>query len=89
MFVARNSRTLGRVNNTEARRFVGTSITALFRRTIATAEEVYFAMLARGYDGETHTLAEPVWKLQDTLWLAFAAITAFAFMAGEFIHLHG
>ena len=52
MFEARQLRTVGRLSMASRRAQVGSSIAALFDRSLALADEVYQAMTARGYTGE-------------------------------------
>ncbi|HLV80196.1 MAG TPA: cobalt ECF transporter T component CbiQ, partial [Chthonomonadaceae bacterium] len=76
MFVARRSRAAGRASGTQGRAFLGVSIGALFGKTLALSEEVHAAMLARGFRGEMHTLAERRWRARDTVWLLGALLVA-------------
>lgn len=65
MFEARTLRTVGKVPLKMQRAQVGTSIAALFARSVALAEEVYQAMCARGYTGENiETSAAEVTELE-------------------------
>ena len=86
MFTARRSRQVGRVTDSESRIFSGSAIGSLFHRTMAHAEEVYDAMLARGYKGEAPVLEKPYWRITDTLWLIFTLFIAFAAMGSEYLH---
>jgi cobalt/nickel transport system permease protein len=52
MFEARYVRTVGRLSLSQKRAQVGSSIAALFVRSMAVSEEVYQAMIARGFTGE-------------------------------------
>lgn len=52
MFEARHIRTVGRLSLRDQRTQMGSSIAALFARSMAVSEEVYQAMTARGYTGE-------------------------------------
>jgi cobalt ECF transporter T component CbiQ len=76
MFLARRSRTVGRTTNAQGRQFVGSSIGALFGKTLALAEEVHAAMLSRGFTGEIRTLARRRWGAADTAWLLAVGLTA-------------
>ena len=69
MFVARKSRTIGRMNNHEGRQFVGTSMGSLFTKTVALSEEVHAAMVSRGYTGAARTLSQLKWKTADSLFI--------------------
>lgn len=74
MFVARKSRTIGRLNNTEGRQFVGTSMGSLFTKTVSLSEEVHAAMISRGYTGAARTLSQLKWKSEDSLFLSSTVI---------------
>ena len=52
MFEARSLRTVGIISMTSRRAQVGSSIAALFARSMELADEVYQAMTARGYTGK-------------------------------------
>ncbi len=66
-FTARRSRTVGPSSNLEGRQFIGSSIGALFGKSLAVAEEVHAAMVSRGFRGEVRTLAHPRWRIADTV----------------------
>lgn len=53
MFEARSLRTVGVLSLEAKRAQVGSSIAALFSKSMALADEVYMAMIARGYTGES------------------------------------
>jgi cobalt/nickel transport system permease protein len=77
MVVARRSRTVGSASAAENRRFLGAAVATLFGKSQATSEQVYGAMVARGYRGETYTLDR--WRLTqfDLVW-GSAVIVALA-----------
>ncbi len=52
MYEARQMRTVGKLSPHTQRAMVGSSVGALFARSMALSEEVYQAMTARGYNGE-------------------------------------
>lgn len=82
MTLARRSRTVGRASAAEDRRFLGAAAATLFGKAQATSEQVYGAMVARGYRGETYTLER--WRLSrvDLVWgIAAAAALAALVMA--------
>lgn len=69
--IARQARSVGDGGSLWWRiRVLGGMIGSLFIRSYERSERVYAAMLARGYDGELHTLDEAHWASQDTLLLA-------------------
>jgi energy-coupling factor transporter transmembrane protein EcfT len=87
MFTARKSRTVGRVLDDEARRFVGSGIGVLFSKTLALTDEVISAMTARGYTGEIKVLSQSIWNRRDKMWVTGAFVIAVALSIGA--HLHG
>lgn len=54
--------------------WVANGMGTLFRRTQRLGEEVYLAMLSRGYTGETYLLAAPRWRPRDWVFLAGIAL---------------
>jgi cobalt/nickel transport system permease protein len=78
MYDARRARTVGDERDVNGgRRFVAASAGALFGKAHALSEEVYLAMLSRGYDGNVRTLqrSRPGWI--DAGW-AVACVAAAA-----------
>ena len=74
LVTARLARSLGPVSRRDDRRFIAAAVATLFVRSQVLGEEVYLAMLARGYTGEVRILARPrVPRLRDALWLAAVA----------------
>jgi cobalt/nickel transport system permease protein len=73
MALARTSRLVGRVSAGEDRRFLGGAVAAVFGKSQATSEQVYLAMISRGYTGEARTLH--AWRLRwlDLAWSAAVA----------------
>jgi cobalt/nickel transport system permease protein len=57
MFEARSLRTVGVMSKATRRAQLGTSIAALFAKSMTTADEVYLAMIARGYTGHAVSAA--------------------------------
>ena len=62
MALARTSRLVGRVSAREDRRFLGGAVAAVFGKSQATSEQVYQAMVSRGYTGEARTLQS--WRVR-------------------------
>ncbi len=85
MFTARKSRTLGRTARRESRRFVGGAIGALFGKTVTLTEDVYAAMLSRGWSGEARLLEPVRLRAADAVWLVAMAGVAAAAIAGEIL----
>jgi cobalt/nickel transport system permease protein len=68
--LAKLSRTLAPGTLRQEQAWVAAGMGALFRRTQALGEDVYLAMLARGYTGDTHLLDEPRIGRRDWAFLA-------------------
>jgi cobalt/nickel transport system permease protein len=83
MFMARQSRMVGRASNREERGFVTSAMGQLWARTHATSEEVHNAMLSRGYTGEPRTLLSLQMKPSDWLWCLFALTVAILLVGGD------
>lgn len=85
MFVARKSRTLGKIDSTTGRHFVSNGIGSLFGKSYALSEEVYGAMLSRGYKGEPIIMNRFKFTLLDFQWLLGVVICILAAFGGEII----
>jgi cobalt ECF transporter T component CbiQ len=83
MALARTSRLVGRVSSSEDRHFLGAAVATVFGKSQATSEEVYLAMISRGYTGEARTLHD--WRLGrlDLAWSAVAAAGLVALLVFE------
>lgn len=78
MVAARLSRAVGRVSAGEDRRFVGAAAGSLFGRSQQMSEDVYLAMVSRGFKGDVRTLEG--WRLA-RLDLAFGSAVTLAAVA--------
>jgi len=76
MFLARRSRTIGSFSGGENRRWLARALTTTMAKSQHLSEEVYLAMLSRGYQGEVRVLNALSLKRRDFLWVAFALIAA-------------
>jgi len=85
MFVARKSRTFGKIDSKDGRRFVSNAIGSLFGKSYALSEEVYGAMLSRGYKGEPVIMNRFKFTMLDFQWLLVLAICILAAFGGEII----
>jgi len=84
MFVARRSRSVGRLPGADRRRLLAQSAGALLARSLQLSGEVFLAMQARGYRGEVFVLDDFVMRRRDWLVLAsFVAAAAAAIWAGR------
>ena len=86
-FMARRSRTVAAGSLREKRRFVSRAIANLWARSYAMNEEVYAAMVARGYTGRIKTVARFQTTLPDLLWIGFVFLFSLLFYGGD--HLLG
>jgi cobalt ECF transporter T component CbiQ len=69
MYLARRARTVARdVRARSGRRFVAASAGALFGKTHALSEEVYLAMVSRGYTGDHRPLRSSRLRPVDAVW---------------------
>lgn len=79
LVVARLARTLGPVSRRDDHRFIAAAVGTLFVRSQGLGEEVYLAMVARGYTGEVVVLERLRLRARDAVWLvAVAAVIAVA-----------
>ncbi len=76
MFLARRSRTIGSFSSGENRRWLIRALTTTMTKSQHLSEEVYLAMLSRGYQGEVRVLNDFSMKRRDFLWVTFVLITA-------------
>jgi cobalt/nickel transport system permease protein len=84
MFVARRSRTVGRLAARDKRRMVAQSAGVLLGSSLHLSNEVFLAMQARGFRGEVYLLDDFAMTRADWLALgAFAAVAAVAVWAGR------
>ncbi len=68
-YVAKRARTVSPTSASAQRRWVGSRIAALFLWSRHLGEQVYLAMLARGYRGTARTLTESKFRAAEALWL--------------------
>jgi cobalt/nickel transport system permease protein len=76
MFLARRSRTLGTFSARENRRWLGQALGTTMAKSHHLSEEVYLAMLSRGYHDDGLVLDELSLKRRDFLWVAFTLAAA-------------
>lgn len=67
LFLGRASRTVGTTSAGEQRRWVGASMGTLVSRSLKLSNDVYAAMVARGFSGEVRTLT--TFRMRDEDWL--------------------
>jgi cobalt/nickel transport system permease protein len=84
MFVARRSRSVGRLTGADRRRLVAQSAGVLLGRSLQVSGEVYLAMQARGFRGEVYVLDDFTMRRADWLTLVlFATAAGAAVWAGR------
>lgn len=73
LFLARSSRTVSAGVDAEKRRWVGATMGTLMSKSFKTSNDVYLAMVARGFTGEFRTMND--FQMRDEDWLfVFASI---------------
>ncbi len=86
MFEARKSRTVARTTGGEQRRWISGSMGNLLNRSVRMSNDVYAAMIARGFGGEMRTLN--TYRMRPSDWTALAmavAVAVAAVLAGSII----
>lgn len=71
LVLARASRTVGETTDNERRGWIGTSMGSLLSKSMKTSNDVYQAMVARGFTGDVRTLTD--FTMRDEDWLFFTA----------------
>jgi cobalt/nickel transport system permease protein len=79
MFLSRKSRVVGRQNSAEQRRIVAASVGTLLGKSLDLSSEVYLAMQARGYHGQTRTLN--AFQIRGIDWILGGGILLIAALA--------
>jgi cobalt/nickel transport system permease protein len=84
MYTARRARTVGADTDLRSsRRFVAASAGALFGKAHALSEDVYLAMIARGFTGNVRTLTVPRGRRRDAVWCVGCAVVAVLVLWGD------
>ncbi len=84
MFLARQSRIVGRVSSADDRRWLGASMGVLFSKSYALSDDVYLAMQSRGFSGEVQVMDALAWRSADWAWLGiFVAVAVAAIWLGR------
>lgn len=79
--LAKRSRSITAGTLREEQAWVGAGVGTLFRRTLALGDDIYLAMLSRGYTGEVHLLDDPPMRAADIAFLAACVILALMMFA--------
>ena len=83
MFESRQSRMVGTLESADRRRLASASVGVLLGKSFQLSNEVYLAMLSRGFRGEVYTLDEFQMRARDWAALAgFVVLAALAFWLG-------
>jgi len=85
MFIARKSRTFDKIHVKEGRKFVANAMGSLFGKSYALSEEVYDAMVSRGYKGEPVIMNRFSFTLLDFQWIIGVLIFILVSFGGEII----
>ena len=86
MFEARKSRTVGRTQGSEHRRWISGSMGSLMNRSFQMSNDVYAAMAARGFTGQIRTYS--AYRMTPADWLALlvsVCIAVAAILAGRYL----
>ena len=84
MFLARKSRTVGRISGGENRRWLAASLGTLFSKSYELSDQVYLAMQSRGFRGEALVMDELIWRGLDWVWRGlFLMVSAVAIWMGR------
>lgn len=83
LHLAKLSRSLAATSVAREQVWMAAGMGELYRRSRALSEQVYLAMIARGYRGAAHLLAPPHWRHRDWLALALALGAATALLLGD------
>jgi energy-coupling factor transporter transmembrane protein EcfT len=78
--LARLSRSAGVGSTRQEQAWVAAGMGSLLRRTQALGQDVFHAMLSRGYTGEARLLDPPRWRGQDWSFLVAMACLAFVLL---------
>jgi cobalt/nickel transport system permease protein len=86
MFEARKSRVVGRTSGNEQRGWITGSMMSLLNRSFKMSNDVYAAMMARGFTGAIRSYT--TYRMQTADWVALAgavALAALALLAGRYL----
>ena len=83
MYRARKSRTIHPRSAADERGWVASRIGVIFKRSVEMSNDVYLAMLSRGYHGEVISLAHFRTTAADYCWLALVLTLGAALLAME------
>ncbi|MCL5291833.1 MAG: cobalt ECF transporter T component CbiQ [Actinobacteria bacterium] len=78
LHLAKESRTIGRFPASEERRWVAGRMAFVVKKSVKMSDEVYNAMLSRGYSGSIHALSPLKAGARDLAWLLSAVLLSMA-----------
>jgi cobalt/nickel transport system permease protein len=84
MFLARQSRSLEGFSGSENRRWLARTLAATLAKSQHLSQEVYLAMLSRGYQGEIYSLNRLSLRQGDYFWSVFVLVTASVLLWGTY-----
>jgi cobalt/nickel transport system permease protein len=87
IFLARKSRLVARTRGAEQRRWIGGTMGSLMSRSFKMSNDVYAAMLARGFTGEMRTYTTFAMTRRDWVLLGGTLVIAVVLLAGDVIWL--
>lgn len=79
--LAKESRTIGRFAAAEERRWVAGRMAFVVKKSVKMGDDVYAAMLSRGYDGQVRTVSPLRADAKDLLWLCGALLLSAALLS--------
>ncbi|MEP6776390.1 MAG: energy-coupling factor transporter transmembrane component T, partial [Chloroflexota bacterium] len=86
LFEARKSRMVGRTSGSEHRRWITGSMGSLMGRAFKMSNDVYAAMLARGFTGQVRSYSAYRMTMKDRLALGIAVVASAAtLLIGRYI----
>ncbi|TAK32481.1 MAG: cobalt transporter CbiM [Chloroflexota bacterium] len=86
LLVARKSRQIGPLSDHgEGRRFLAGSMAVLLGKSYGMSEEVYAAMVSRGFNGEVRTMDELKMTRVDLVWGVLALLIALSLAGGGYV----
>ncbi len=83
-FLARRSRSLGTLSRAENRRWLAKTLASILGKSQHLSEQVYLAMLSRGYQGDVYSLARLKLARLDYLSLALTVVVAAGLVWGTY-----
>jgi cobalt/nickel transport system permease protein len=84
MFLARKSRLVGRVPGRDERLWIANSMGTLLGKSYHLSDQVYLAMVSRGFRGEAKALDALHMQARDWLWMLAALLVPVAvYLAGR------